>query len=443
MLTKLPDVSEFQGEVDFNAMVADGAPGFMIRASYGTATGAQKDARFDENWQKAKATGKPVFAYHFAYPDRSSGAVQARGFMAIVGQFVAKTGAMLDLEDGGVYGRPINASDDAWSTEFINTVKSAGPLSLSYMNTSTKNRFGANGWAALRATNSALMEANYGVNDGVSHGFPAPAPWAVAAFHQYTSRGTIGGRYPIDLSEFAGDDEALAKFVMAGDAPAPSPAPTPTPTPPAGGNGTSYTLGKNVPGYTNAADAAARKNSNSTAPAGTYFIYNQAAGMINVSRSQGVPGWWINPGDNVAPSTPAPAPSGHFTVAKPIPGFYTAANAAAHSAQANTVQPGDYFVFNTASGMVNVTSKQGVPGSWINPADNSGGGTNSGNSDGGSTFNLGHQTPGYVNAGDAAAHRNSNSTVGVGTYSVFNRAQGMVNITRQAGQPGWWIDPAA
>jgi hypothetical protein len=427
-------------------MINDGAPGVMIRAGYGVATGLQKDARFDENWAKAKATGKPMWAYVFAYPDRSSGAVHAQGLARIVGSMSGLQGIMLDLEDGGVYGRPINASDDAWAAEFVNEAKRLlGPLAISYMNTSTKNRFGPNGWAQLRATNSGLHEANYGPNDGVSHGFPDPAPWGNAAFHQYTSRGTIGGRFPIDLNEFAGDEAALAKYTLNnGSAPAPTPTPTPpAPSVPVGGNGTSYTVGKEIAGYVNAADAAARRNSNSRVPAGTYFVYNQAQGMVNVSRVQGVPGWWINPGDNAAPSTPPSAPSGHFSVAKPISGYYTAADAAGRSNPVNMVQPGDYFVFNTAAGMVNVTSKQGVPGSWINPADNSGGGTNSNSSDGGSVFALGHETAGYVNAGDAAAQRNSNSRVPAGTYAVFNRAQGMVNITRVAGQPGWWINPAA
>lgn len=145
-----------------------------------------------------------------------------------------------------------------------------------------------------------------------------------------------------------------------------SPAPTPEPTPPPLTG--SYALGRSVPGYVSAADAAARKNSNSTAPAGTYAIFNQAQGMVNVTRVAGQPGWWINPGDNV--TQPAPAPP-----------------------------------------------------------------TN----DGGYTVNK--SIPGYVNAGDAANRRNSNSTVPVGTYAVFNQSQGMLNVTRVPGQPGWWINP--
>ena len=441
MISPIPDISEFQGETDVVGML-ETAYGIFVRLGYGTATGIQKDARFDENWAKARTVNKPRFAYVYAYPGRSSGATHARAAAAILGQLQQNEGVMLDIEDDPTYGRMIVASDDQWAADFVNTAKSLlGPIPVSYMNTSLKHRFS---WAALIGTNSALMEANYGVNDGVSHGFPDPAPWKSSALHQYTSQGTIAGRHPIDLSEFDGDAAGLARLTLQGAAPSPAPAPTPTPAPaPVGGNGTSYNVVKAIPGYVTAANAAARTGSNSTVPAGTYFVYNQSAGMVNISRVQGVPGWWINPADNTGSVQPTPAPTGHFTISKAIPGFYTAADAQNHAHQVNTVQPGDYYVYNTFNGMVNVTKTQGVPGTWINPSDNSGGGTNSNNSDGGSTFRLGHNTPGYVNAADAAAGRNSNSTVPAGTYAVFNRAEGMVNITRTAGQAGWWINPQA
>lgn len=49
---------------------------------------------------------------------------------------------------------------------------------------------------------------------------------------------------------------------------------------------------------------------------------------------------------------------------------------------------------------------------------------------------------GYVNSVDAKNKRNSNSTVPVGTYHTFSQANGMRNITRKKGTPGWWINPA-
>lgn len=54
---------------------------------------------------------------------------------------------------------------------------------------------------------------------------------------------------------------------------------------------------------------------------------------------------------------------------------------------------------------------------------------------------LGAATPGYVNSGDAAAGKNSNSSVSPGTYKVTNRANGMANVVRMDGSGGWWINP--
>lgn len=55
---------------------------------------------------------------------------------------------------------------------------------------------------------------------------------------------------------------------------------------------------------------------------------------------------------------------------------------------------------------------------------------------------LGASTPGYVKSTDAAAGRNSNSTVSPGTYKVTNRANGAENVVRLDGTGGWWINPS-
>jgi LysM repeat protein len=59
-----------------------------------------------------------------------------------------------------------------------------------------------------------------------------------------------------------------------------------------------------------------------------------------------------------------------YKVVTTVFGYRTAADAKARKNKASTVEPGTYFVFNESAGMINVTSKSGVPGSWINPADN-------------------------------------------------------------------------
>lgn len=64
-----------------------------------------------------------------------------------------------------------------------------------------------------------------------------------------------------------------------------------------------YKVVKNVPGYVTAADAKARKNEKTTVTAGTYSVFNESNGMVNVTTKAGSPGSWINPSDNNKSST--------------------------------------------------------------------------------------------------------------------------------------------
>lgn len=82
------------------------------------------------------------------------------------------------------------------------------------------------------------------------------------------------------------------------------PEPTPTPTP-----SKTYDVVKTIPGYVNSNNAANRVNSNSSVAPGNYFVFNEANGMINITRTSGTPGWWINPGDNVIVPEPTPTPT--------------------------------------------------------------------------------------------------------------------------------------
>lgn len=58
------DVSENNGEVDFEAVAAAGVKFVMVRASYGQ---HEEDSRFVENVEKAHAAGLVVGAYHYGY----------------------------------------------------------------------------------------------------------------------------------------------------------------------------------------------------------------------------------------------------------------------------------------------------------------------------------------------------------------------------------------
>ncbi len=64
--------------------------------------------------------------------------------------------------------------------------------------------------------------------------------------------------------------------------------------------GGKYTLTEKKVGYYTAAEAAAEKvadgNPHGTVTPGTYWIFNESQGMLNLTTAKGVPGSWINPG---------------------------------------------------------------------------------------------------------------------------------------------------
>ena len=54
-----------------------------------------------------------------------------------------------------------------------------------------------------------------------------------------------------------------------------------------------------IPVYTNSSNAKNNKSSVGTWSKGTYYIFNEAYGMINITKIIGQAGAWINPADNV------------------------------------------------------------------------------------------------------------------------------------------------
>ncbi len=84
--------------------------------------------------------------------------------------------------------------------------------------------------------------------------------------------------------------------------------------------------------------------------------------------------------------------------------------------------------------MINVTKLKGKPGSWINPNDNP---TPSSNE----TYAVNKTVNGYVTAADAKQRKNKKATVQPGHYAIFNKSNGMINVTKLKGKPGSWINP--
>lgn len=107
------------------------------------------------------------------------------------------------------------------------------------------------------------------------------------------------------------------------NAPAP-PAPPPlsalpaAPMPLPGNMDNTYTVIKEIPGYTTSGKAASRSGATVNVPAEKYFVFNTHSGMVNVTRVPGIAGDWINPSDNVV-ATPAPAPAASVPEPTPAP----------------------------------------------------------------------------------------------------------------------------
>ena len=77
-------------------------------------------------------------------------------------------------------------------------------------------------------------------------------------------------------------------------------------------SGETYKLVASCKIYTNAANAKNRKSSVGTYGAGTYYVFNKADGMINITKNKGVAGGWINPNDNKVATSNTSASSGSY-----------------------------------------------------------------------------------------------------------------------------------
>lgn len=77
-------------------------------------------------------------------------------------------------------------------------------------------------------------------------------------------------------------------------------------------SGETYKLVTSCKIYMNAANAKNRKSSVGTYGAGTYYVFNKSDGMINITKTKGVAGGWINPNDNKTASSGTSTSSGSY-----------------------------------------------------------------------------------------------------------------------------------
>lgn len=216
------DVSGHQGNVDWNAAYRDGARFAYVKATEGT---GYVNPYFGQQYDGSYQVGMIRGAYHFALPDRSTGAAQADYFVGHGGGWSADGRTMppmLDIEYNPYGNVCFGLSPDAmtaWIKDFSDEVHAKTtrwPMmytTTDWWKTCTGNR------ADFSATNP-LFVARYASSAG-----ELPAKWDYYTLWQYSD----SGKFPGDQDQFNGTLDRLR--ALAGAQPEPS-APATSTSPP-------------------------------------------------------------------------------------------------------------------------------------------------------------------------------------------------------------------
>lgn len=173
------DVSQWQGDIDFEQVAASGIRVVYIRSSLG---GGFIDPYFEQNYQRAKAAGLKIGFYHYVTARTVSQArYQARFFIGVIKGKKFDCRLAMDFED---LTNLSAAEANKIGLAFIRTVeKTSGKKAVVYSNTYTA---GAVFGGAL--TKYPLWAASYGVSQPSS-----AVNWSSWAGWQYTDQGRVPG----------------------------------------------------------------------------------------------------------------------------------------------------------------------------------------------------------------------------------------------------------
>lgn len=217
------DVSAHQGNVDWKAQWSQGSRWAYVKASEGN---YYLNENYAQQYNGSRNVGMIRGAYHFAIPNWSSGADQARYFVANGGGWSADGYTLppvLDIEYNPYEGRTINgfnfgnvcydmsaAQMVQWMTDFGNTVRSlTGRYPVIYSTTDWWSRCTGN---ASGFGDYPLWIAAYPYSPTNSPG-ALPASWSQFSMWQYSSTGPFAG----DSNVWNGDYAGLSRFALQGD----------------------------------------------------------------------------------------------------------------------------------------------------------------------------------------------------------------------------------
>jgi len=353
------DVSKWQPNYDFSQAKADGAQVVYLRSSLAANT---KDASFDRHYQKAKAAGLLIGAYHFFY-DGNGYTVEnnlANAVSAVQGK-TFNCRYVIDVEGEGLRADLSKAQLTADVLKFADefTQQTGVPCALYASTYFIKEHFTSD------ISKLPVWIADYR-GKGTS-GLLENSIYSSFAGWQYADNGAFGNCL-VDADYFY-DDMILNKAVTVGTESTPTEPQQPTTT------ALAHHVGEDVT-YSYCFSASDSPASAAISASRMYIKHGTITKVIPGRSNPYLIGdgvCWTNDAaisgsGNTQSSTPAA--SGTYTVNSTVRGYYTADDAMSGRSAVNTVKPGTYYVFNTSGGAVNVTSQKGTPGSWINPNQN-------------------------------------------------------------------------
>ena len=175
------DISEFQGEIDFEEVRRSGIEAVYIRVGAGEYT----DEYFAENYERAKAAGLKIGFYHYVTARSvDEGRRQARFFASLAAGREPDMRLAMDFEYfGSLSVSQINAISEAYLDELTALTKREAVIYSDLSN--ARNIF-----SRALAEKYPLWAAQYGADEPSANG-----KWREWVGFQYTDEGRIGGIY--------------------------------------------------------------------------------------------------------------------------------------------------------------------------------------------------------------------------------------------------------
>lgn len=175
------DISEFQGEIDFEEVRRSGIEAVYIRVGAGEYT----DEYFAENYERAKAAGLKIGFYHYVTARSvEEGRRQARFFASLAAGREPDMRLAMDFEYfGSLSVSQINAISEAYLDELTALTKREAVIYSDLSN--ARNIF-----SRALAEKYPLWAAQYGADEPSANG-----KWLEWVGFQYTDEGRVGGIY--------------------------------------------------------------------------------------------------------------------------------------------------------------------------------------------------------------------------------------------------------